>query len=101
MYTLLVRVRAGSSTYLMVEGLPLDSSGVTFDGAVPLRAGRYDACSGGHGGCKVPTQHFTMVFHAFVFLQGNRTRAATDRQTRARRGTHAADLITCKASVLW
>jgi len=55
-------------TYLMVEGLPLDSSGVMFDGAVPLRAGKFDDC-GVHGGCKQVSQHMTMVFHAFVFLQ--------------------------------
>lgn len=58
-----------SSTYVLVEGIQLDSTGVKFGGAAPLRAGQFDQCGSGHGGCKVPTQHFTMVFHAFVFLQ--------------------------------
>ena len=58
-----------SSTYIKVEGLPLDSSGVKFDGIVPLRAANFNKCSGGHEGCGVPTQHMTMVFHTFVFLQ--------------------------------
>ena len=56
-------------TFLDVEDLTLDGSGAKFSGRVPLRAGSYNTCSGGHRGCGVPSQHMTMVFHAFVFMQ--------------------------------
>jgi Ca2+ transporting ATPase len=56
-------------TYMMVKGLPIDGSGFVFNGVVPLRSANYDVCSGEHGGCGSPSQHMTMVFHAFVFCQ--------------------------------
>ena len=56
-------------TYMIVKGMPVDGSNVKFSGAVPVRAANFDSCSGGHGGCGEASQHFTMVFHTFVFLQ--------------------------------
>jgi len=56
-------------TYMMVKGLPIDGSGLLFSGIVPLRAANFDVCSGEHGGCGSPSQHMTMVFHAFVFVR--------------------------------
>ena len=81
---------------MLVEGIQLDSTGVKFGGAAPLRAGQFDQCGSGHGGCKVPTQHFTMVFHAFVFLQGEREREGG----RERVCVSGWQCISCKGPVL-
>jgi magnesium-transporting ATPase (P-type) len=55
-------------TYFEVHGLPLDGSGVIVSGVMPYRSSLYDGCNAGHS-CGKPSQHFTMVFHSFVFMQ--------------------------------
>jgi magnesium-transporting ATPase (P-type) len=56
-------------SYFKVEGLPLDGSGVEVTGVMPYRSSLYDVCGAGHSECGSPTQHFTMIFHSFVFMQ--------------------------------
>eukprot|EP00001_Collodictyon_triciliatum_P016461 03092_5 len=36
---------------------------------MPYRSSLYDVCGAGHSECGSPTQHFTMIFHSFVFMQ--------------------------------
>jgi Ca2+ transporting ATPase len=61
--------KLNSLTYYKVEGLPLDGSGVAVTGVMPYRSSLYDGCGAGHADCGSPSQHFTMVFHSFVFMQ--------------------------------
>jgi magnesium-transporting ATPase (P-type) len=61
--------KLNSLTYYKVEGLPLDGSGVAVTGVMPYRTSLYDGCGAGHADCGSPSQHFTMVFHSFVFMQ--------------------------------
>mmetsp|Transcript_51442 Transcript_51442/g.121865 ORF Transcript_51442/g.121865 Transcript_51442/m.121865 type:complete len:1189 (+) Transcript_51442:158-3724(+) len=46
--------------------MPIDASGLSYTGYVPLRSKEY--CQEVHG-CGVKSQHYTIVFNVFVFLQ--------------------------------
>eukprot|EP00286_Rhodomonas_abbreviata_P007986 CAMPEP_0181334288 /NCGR_PEP_ID=MMETSP1101-20121128/26162_1 /TAXON_ID=46948 /ORGANISM="Rhodomonas abbreviata, Strain Caron Lab Isolate" /LENGTH=1182 /DNA_ID=CAMNT_0023444219 /DNA_START=304 /DNA_END=3852 /DNA_ORIENTATION=- len=52
-------------TYYDVTGMPLDAQN-SYSGHIPMRAANY--CAQAHG-CGERSQHYTMVFNVFVFLQ--------------------------------
>jgi magnesium-transporting ATPase (P-type) len=53
-------------TFWQVSSMPIDASGHAFTGFVPARPVHY--CQDAHG-CGTRSQHFTIVFNTFVWLQ--------------------------------
>jgi Ca2+ transporting ATPase len=58
-----------SDSYYLIKSpaaMAIDASGLTYQGYVPLRSKDY--CQEVHG-CGVKSQHYTIIFNVFVFLQ--------------------------------